>query len=117
MANIKSGSITPTMTSTIEELLDEINTLGLNTVNVPVLIDIPSATSSSMTVNSTSKAEAISIIQELNNNNISVILEPYPWIDGGTVAETEYNPTEVNTFFWNWKTIVLNELITDICSY
>jgi hypothetical protein len=50
---IKSGNLS--VDYTIEQTLADIDRLGLNTVNVPVQIDIPSLTANTMTINSVSK--------------------------------------------------------------
>jgi hypothetical protein len=110
---IKSGNIFPGHTMDINKILSDVEELNLNTVNVPVKIDFADTTTSTMSVNQTSKQDAITLIQSLNDKGIDVILEPYPWVATGE-SETEINPSDVNAWFYNWKTIVLQELIDDI---
>lgn len=82
---IKSGNLNiflenqPSFTPT--KTISDVKKLRLNTVNVPVQITIPSVTSSTFTINATSKANAIALIKELNNIGVSVLLEPYPVIN------------------------------------
>jgi len=86
----------------------------LNTLNIPVKIEIESLSSSAMMVDKSSEEKAINLIKQLNGKNINVILEPYPWIAEGEKSETEWKPDNMNTFFSNWKTNVLKTLIDDI---
>ena len=109
---IKSGNLSTDYT--IPVALSDIKALGLNTVNVPVVIEISSLNSDNMEVSSESKQRAIKLIKILNEEKINVVLEPYPWIANGSLAETDWNPVNINTFFWNWKTKVLNVLIKDV---
>lgn len=109
---IKSGNLS--VDYSIDQTLSDIEQLGLNTVNVPVQIDIPSLTANTMSVNPESKKKAIELIRKLRYEGINVILEPYPYIKNGELYETELKPTDVNTWFWNWKQVVLSPLIKDI---
>ncbi len=97
----------------IKQALKDVKTLKVNTVNVPIVIEIPSLTSNEMKINEYSKDKAIKLIKKLKNNNIKVILEAYPWIDNGSEYETEYNPSDKKSFFKDWKNI-LSVLIKDI---
>ena len=109
---IKSGNLSTDYT--IPLALSDIKKLGLNTVNVPVVIEINSLNSDDMDINKESKERAIQLIKILNRQKINVVLEPYPWISNGSLYETDWNPININTFFWNWKTKVLNPLIKDV---
>lgn len=109
---IKSGNLS--VDYSIDQVMLDIEQLGLNTVNVPVQIDIPSLTSSTMTVNPASKEKAIQLIKKLRYKGINVILEPYPYIRNGELYETQLKPTDINEWFWNWKQVVLIPLIKDI---
>jgi hypothetical protein len=109
---IKSGNLSTDYT--IEDALSDINKFGFNTVNVPVVINIEDLSSNTMTVDKESKRKAIELIKDLKGKRINIILEPYPWIANGSKYETDWNPTDINTFFWNWKTNVLKVLINDV---
>jgi len=109
---IKSGNLSTDYT--IPLALSDIKKLGLNTVNVPVVINIKSLDSDDMEVSKESKQKAIQLIKILNKEKINVVLEPYPWIANGSLYETDWKPANINTFFWNWKTKVLNQLINEI---
>jgi len=111
---IKSGNLS--VDYTIEQTLKDIERLGLNTLNVPVEIDIPSLTANTMNINLESKKKAVQLIKSLKYKGINVILEPYPFIQNGELYETQLKPTDLNEWFWNWKQGVLNQLILDIAS-
>ncbi len=111
-SKIKSGNLSTDYK--IEQVLEDVDKFHLNTVNVPVVVDIKDLKSDKMTVNYESEQKAIKLIKKLNKKGINVLLEPYPWIANGTLYETEWKPTSINSFFWNWKTVVLKRLIDDI---
>lgn len=109
---IKSGNLSTDYN--IEQALSDINKFQLNTLNIPVIINVDNISSSNMTVDKTSENKAMDLIKQLKNTNINIILEPYPWIAQGTKVETDWKPDNMNDFFFNWKTTVLKTLIDDI---
>lgn len=111
-AKIKSGNLSTDYN--IDKALSDIDKLGLNTLNVPVVINIDSITASDMSIDSCSKERAIMLIKKLKGKKINIILEPYPWIENGSKYETEWLPQSVDEFFYNWKTKVLKPLIDEI---
>lgn len=111
-SKIKSGNLSTDYN--IEDAINDIDKLQLNTINVPVAINIDSLTSSDMAVDIASKNKAIELIKRLRGKKVNIILEPYPWIANGSKVETDWNPDNINDFFWNWKTKVLKNLIDDI---
>lgn len=111
---IKSGNLS--VDYTINRALQDIKTFGLNTINIPVIINIDSLTSSNMSIDNNSEKKAITLIKKLKKTNISIILEPYPWINNGTLYETDWKPDNTNAFFTNWKVNVLKKLIKDIAN-
>ncbi|WP_420839217.1 glycoside hydrolase family 113 [Clostridium yunnanense] len=111
-AKIKSGNLVTNYK--IDTVLKDIDNLGLNTLNIPVVIAINDLSSSDMSIDKNSEEQAINLIKKLQGKNINIILEPYPWIANGSKVETEWNPKDINAFFNNWKTKVLKPLIDDI---
>jgi len=109
---IKSGNLCTNYN--IDTVMDDIDKLGLNTLNIPVVINISSVTASDMSIDNYSKNQAATLIKRLKGKGINIILEPYPWIENGSKAETEWSPENVDDFFINWKTKVLKPLIDDI---
>lgn len=113
---IKSGNVTVWEVGNIAKVLADVERLNLNTVNVPIQVDIPNVTSTNMVINQAQKQQAIILIQELLKRNIQVIVEPFPYIQQGNVGETEWNPSNINDFFWNWKTVILQDIFNSITS-
>lgn len=109
---IKSGNLSTDYN--IEQVLSDVDKFQLNTLNIPIVINIDNLSSSSMTVDKGSEERAKNLIKKLKGKKINIILEPYPWIDNGSKYETAWKPDNINTFFWNWKTNVLKVLIDDI---
>lgn len=109
---IKSGNLS--VDYSLEQALIDIEGLGLNTVNVPIQIDIFSLTTNTAIINDKSKKKAIQLIKKLRYQGINVILEPYPYIRNGELYETQLNPDDKNEWFRNWKEGVLNPLIHEI---
>ncbi len=109
---IKSGNLS--VDYSLEQTLIDIEALGLNTVNVPIQIDIPSLTANTATLNLESKKKAIQLIKKLRYQGINVILEPYPYIRNGELYETQLNPDDKNEWFNNWKEGVLHPIIQEI---
>lgn len=111
---VKSGSLSTDYT--IQQVLIDVDKFKLNTLNIPVMVNINDTNSSSMLVDKTSESKAIELITQLKNSNknINIILEPYPWIANGMKAETEWKPGNMDFFFQTWKTNVLKTLIDDI---
>ncbi|UWG98153.1 hydrolase [Dehalobacter sp. DCM] len=107
----KSGNLS--VDYSIDQTLQDIESLQLNTVNVPIIIDIPSLTSNTMRINAESEKKAIKLIRMLRYRGINVILEPYPYIQNGEKYETALLPDNVDLWFTNWKA-VLQELIHDV---
>ena len=99
----------------IDQALSDIEVLKVNTVNVPIVIEIPTLTSNEMKINEYSKEKAIELIKKLKDLNINVILEAYPWINNGSDYETEFNPDDKEKFFEDWKAI-LDKLIYEVAN-
>ncbi|MDR3594474.1 glycoside hydrolase family 113 [Clostridium sp.] len=109
---IKSGNLSTDYN--IDQVLKDIDKLQLNTLNIPVVINIDTRTSSNMSIESWSENRAIELIKKLRFKKINIIIEPYPWIENGSVGETEWKPDNINNFFYSWKTNVLGKLIKDV---
>ena len=99
----------------VDQVLNDIKALHVNTVNVPVVIEIPSLTCNDMKIDEYSKNKAIKLIKLLKKKNIKIILEAYPWINNGSDYETYYNPSNKERFFKDWKVILIT-LINDIAN-
>lgn len=111
---IKSGNLA--YDYKIEQALSDIDKFGLNTLNIPVVVNIDNITSSDVTIDKSSEDKAIKLIQQLKGKNIKIILEAYPLVHKGENSETKWLPNDINAFFSNWKTKVLKTLIDDIAN-
>lgn len=109
---IKSGNLSTDYD--IDLTLKDIDRLGLNTLNVPVAINITSVTASDMSIDKASEEKAKELFKRLRGKKINIILEPYPWIENGSKYENQWLPSDMDAFFYNWKTKVLRPLIDDI---
>lgn len=109
---IKSGDLS--VDYTIDQTLKDVDGMKLNTVNVPIEVDISDLSAKSISVNKQSEEKAKKLIDELNKKNINVILEPYPWINKGQDYETAMKPTDVNKFFSTWKNDVIGKIINEV---
>lgn len=109
---IKSGNLSTDYS--VEEALSDIEKFELNTINIPVVINIDSLTSSDMTIYDNSLERAKMLLDELKGSDINIILEAYPWINNGSEVETELDPEDKEAFFNNWKNKVLKPIIDEI---
>lgn len=109
---IKSGNLSTDYT--VEEALADIEKFELNTINIPIVINIDSLTSSDMNIYENSLERSKMLLDELKGRDINIILEPYPWIANGSEYETELDPENKEEFFYNWKLKVLKPLIDEI---
>lgn len=98
----------------IGQVLKDIEIMKLNTINLPIVIEIEDLSSNEMIIDRYSKEKGIKLIKILKDKDIQIILEPYPWIANGSEYETEWNPSDINEFFWNWKQEVLKPIIEEI---
>lgn len=109
---IKSGNLSTDYT--VEEAMSDIKKFELNTINIPIVIEIDSLTSSDMKISENSLERATWLLDELKGKGINIILEPYPWIANGSEYETNLDPDNKEEFFSNWNTKVLKPLIDEI---
>ncbi|XID94205.1 glycoside hydrolase family 113 [Paenibacillaceae bacterium WGS1546] len=101
---VKSGNLS--VDYTISQALADVDRLGLNMVNVPIMVTVEHLSSSSMALDPESVSKAIAMIRELRGQKVKVLLEPYPWIGGGEYYETEWKPDDADAFFREWGRIV-----------
>lgn len=100
--SIRSGNVSAWSGVDPALVLSEISRLNLNTVTIPVLVSQAAAASNSVAIDNTSLAFAHTIISLLPSW-INYIIEPYPWIDNGNIAETSLNPSDKSLWFASWQ--------------
>lgn len=98
----------------VDQAIKDIEALELNTINLPVVINIDNITSSNASIDENSLERAKIILNELKGKKINIILEPYPWIADGSIYETDFNPTNKSEFLLSWKNDVIKPLIDEI---
>lgn len=103
--DISAWNATPT------SALADVKAMNLNTVSIPIRVNIPSVTSTEATVDQASADNAVAIAKTMIANGIKVIIEPYPFIDNGAGIETALQPTDEAAFMTNWS-----KAVTDIAS-
>ncbi|MGN7457697.1 glycoside hydrolase family 113 [Paenibacillus pasadenensis] len=111
---IRSGSLSTDYV--IETALDDARRLELNAVNVPVAVNVADSRASRFELDEASLDKARRIIPMLHARGIRVLLEPYPWIADGSVAETAWNPSEPEAFFRHWQEDVLQPLVRELAA-
>ncbi|MDP4090280.1 MAG: hydrolase [Bacillota bacterium] len=109
---IKSGNLS--VDYEIGQAIEDIDTLRLNTLNVPVEVDISDLKDSTASVNEASIKKAKVLMEKLKGKGINIIIEPYPWISGGEAYETAFNPEDVNSFFKSWREDVLKVILKQV---
>ena len=98
----------------VDQAIKDIEALELNTINLPVVINIDNITSSNAIIDENSLERAKILLNELKGKKINIILEPYPWIADGSIYETDFNPTNKSEFLLSWKNDVIKPLIDEI---
>ena len=98
----------------VEQALKDIEVLDLNTINLPVVINIEDIASTDVSIDENSLERAKTLLNELKGRKINIILEPYPWIDNGSKYETDFNPTDKLEFISNWENHVIKPLIDEV---
>lgn len=103
VGNYLTGGNISAWSTDMDQVKVEASYMGLDTITIPVRFEIPDATSSDISVNQDDIIKYNTLASKLGASNYKYIFEPYPYIAGGTVGETEYNPTDVDSFFSNWE--------------
>lgn len=107
---IKSGNISVFNMTDLKSIREDVLSLRLNTVNVPLVVHFNSTDYNDMQIPQESYVNAQNIINHLSDLNLKIIVEPYPLVDNGDVSETEITPSNIDLFFWHWKTNVLSQV-------
>lgn len=101
----KGGDISAWSTSP-NEILADIDSMHLNSVSIPVRVNISDVNNSDASVDPSSMAYAQNIASIMEKKHINTIVEPYPYIKDGTRTEVELDPTNKHEFMVNWSNSV-----------
>lgn len=113
---IKSATVIPYEVWNYNMVRSNIKKLNLNTINIPVRIEVSNAKSNEMKIFPGDLEHAKNLIEKLDYLGVDFIIEPFPWIANGSVGENEWDPENLDTWFYNWKYDVLKPLIDEIAT-
>ncbi len=101
---IKGGNVSAWNVHDVPRIFADAQRLGLDTITVPVRLNMAAATGHDVTIDAASLAFAKKVVSA--NTAYQYIIEPYPWIDNGNVPETDLNPTDKAAWFAAWNKAV-----------
>jgi hypothetical protein len=105
---IKGGNISAWNITDAGKVLAEAKRLELNTLTVPVRVNMDSAGSSEVQIDPSSLAFAKKVAKM--SRAYRIIIEPYPWIAGGSVPETALYPGDKAAWFESYQRV-----LTELC--
>lgn len=98
---IKGGNISAWNITDAKKVLAAAKRLGLNTLTIPVRVDMVSARSSEVRVDEPSLAFAKEVAKL--GKAYRIIIEPYPWIANGAIPETALDPDDKAAWFVSYQ--------------
>lgn len=105
-SKVKGANVSAFGTMDYGKIQTEAQSLNLNTITVSLLVRANSTTDSSPFCNDDDWAKMEDNCAALMARGYKVLIQPYPYIDGGKYAETEWNPSDVDTFFTKYTAII-----------
>ena len=103
---IKGGNVSAFGDMDYNEIQNEGQALNLNTITVSLLVRCDSATSSTLTVTDDDWAKVKADVAALKQRGFKILIQPYPYIADGAIAEVDWNPSDTTTWFTNYSTIL-----------
>lgn len=103
---IKGGNVSAFGDMNYSEIQNEGQALNLNTITVSLLVRCESATSSTLTVTDDDWNKVKADVTALKQRGFKILIQPYPYIADGSVAEVDWNPTDKVTWFSQYETII-----------
>lgn len=108
----KSVSLPTTFLLTdVDSFIVKVKALNLDTVSIPVQIDVTSITSSTMTISATTTTLILGTIAKIKAAKLGIMLEARPCIAGSFANNPLWNPTDVPGWFNNWYNIINGSLV------
>ncbi|WP_290033733.1 glycoside hydrolase family 113 [Ligilactobacillus cholophilus] len=104
--NIKGGNVSAFGNMDYNEIQNQGEALNLNTITVSLLVRCDSATSSTLTVTDNDWAKVKADVAALKQRGFKILIQPYPYIADGAIAEVDWNPSDTTTWFTNYSTIL-----------
>lgn len=105
-SKVKGANVSAFGTMDYGKIQTEAQSLNLNTITVSLLVRANSTTDSSPFCNDDDWTKMEDDCAALMARGYKVLIQPYPYIDGGKYAETEWNPSDVDTFFTKYTAII-----------
>lgn len=105
-SKVKGANVSAFGTMDYGEIQTEANSLNLNTITVSLLVRAKSVTDSNPYCTDDDWAKMKKDCEALIARGYKVLIQPYPYIDGGKYAETVWNPDNVTTFFQTYTAII-----------
>lgn len=102
---LKGGNISAWQTNPTEginKILADIDQLRLDTVTLPVWVRATNIWDDKPYLDLNHLAFAKQVEMALPSH-VKIIIEPYPWLDDGNMSETEWAPTNLDTWFNYWE--------------
>lgn len=99
---VKGANVSAWNTSNIGSVLETITAYNLDTLTIPVRVTMADATDSAPVIDQPSLNFALQMYYAVSGM-VKVIIEPYPWVTNGTVAETSVDPSDTAAWFAAWK--------------
>lgn len=96
---LKGGNVSAWNVTDVERVLADAARLGLDTLTIPVRLAMPGARSNAVDVEAESLAFAERLAAQAQAKGYRILIEPYPWIAKGTVAETALDPRDPPAWF------------------
>lgn len=103
---IKGGNVSAFGDMDYNEIQNQGQALNLNTITVSLLVRCDSATSSTLTVTDDDWAKVKADVATLKQRGFKILIQPYPYIADGAIAEVDWNPTDKVTWFSQYETII-----------
>ncbi|MDD2421368.1 MAG: hypothetical protein PHC60_03940 [Heliobacteriaceae bacterium] len=107
MRKIKSGNLLPDLMADLRLPLANAEQLNLNTLNVPLRVDVPDPGEAEMQLHPQAFDQVTAALPAVREAGLDVFLEPFPWIQSGGLAETAWQPKKVDIWFEKWGQICL----------
>ena len=104
--NVKGGNVSAFGDMDYNEIQNQGEALNLNTITVSLLVRCDSATSSTLTVTDDDWAKVKADVAALKQRGFKILIQPYPYIADGAIAEVDWNPSDTTTWFTNYSTIL-----------
>ena len=103
---VKGGNVSAFGSMDYNEIQNEGQALNLNTITVSLLVRCDSATSSTLTVTDDDWNKVKADVTALKQRGFKILIQPYPYIADGSIAEVDWNPADKATWFSQYETII-----------